>query len=99
VGDILARVMQNLFDRIDGPMEIRLVIQPIMAAIIATRDGIKDARLHHRPYGLSLLVEPDHVGIGFEMDGGRYGRSVSSRWRWTSSISSFSCAGSTWAKP
>jgi hypothetical protein len=62
VGDILTRVMQNLFDRIDGPMAIRLVIQPIMAAIFATLDGIKDARLHHRPYGLSLLVEPDHRG-------------------------------------
>jgi hypothetical protein len=60
--DILARVAQNLFDRIDGPMGIRLVIQPIMATILATRDGIKDASQYHPPYGLSLLLEPEHRG-------------------------------------
>jgi hypothetical protein len=60
--DFLARVAQNLFDRIDGPMAIRLVIQPIMAAIFATRDGIKDASRHDPPYGVSLLLEPEHRG-------------------------------------
>lgn len=60
--DILARVAQNLFDRIDGAMAIRLVIQPIMGAIFATRDGIKDASLHNPPYGLSLLTEPEYRG-------------------------------------
>jgi hypothetical protein len=62
MSDILARVIQNLFDRIDGPMAIRLVIQPVMAAIFATRDGIRDAKLRHPPYGLSLLMEPEHRG-------------------------------------
>jgi hypothetical protein len=60
--DILARVAQNLFDRVDGPMAIRLVIQPIMAGIFATRDGIKDASQHNPPFGLSLLLEPEHRG-------------------------------------
>jgi len=60
--DMLARAAQNLFDRMDGPMEIRLVIQPIIGAIIATRDGIKDASRHDPPYGLSLLREPEHRG-------------------------------------
>jgi hypothetical protein len=60
--DILARVAQNLFDRVDGPMAIRLVIQPIMATIFATRDGIKDAARHNPPYGVSLLLEPEHRG-------------------------------------
>jgi hypothetical protein len=60
--DILARVVQNLFDRIDGPMGIRLIIQPIMATILATRDGIKDASQQHPPYGLSPLLEPEHRG-------------------------------------
>ena len=60
--DILARGAQNLFDRVDGPMAIRLVIQPIMAAIFATRDGIKDAMRHNPPYGVSLLLEPEHRG-------------------------------------
>ncbi len=58
--DIFARAAQNLFGRIDGPMAARLVIQPIMGAIFATWDGIKDASRHDPPYGLSLLMEPDH---------------------------------------
>jgi hypothetical protein len=60
--DILARAAQNLFDRIDGPMAIRLVIQPIIGTILAPRDGIKDASRHDPPYGLSLLLEPEHRG-------------------------------------
>jgi hypothetical protein len=60
--DILVRVAQNLFDRIDGPMALRLVIQPAMGAIFATRDGIRDASRHDPPYGLSLLAEPEHRG-------------------------------------
>jgi hypothetical protein len=60
--DIWPRVAQNLFDRIDGPKAIRLVSQPIMATILATRDGIKDASQHHPPYGWSLLMESEHRG-------------------------------------
>ena len=59
---MLARVAQSLFGRIDGPMAIRLVIQPIMGVIFATWDGIKDASRHDPPYGLSLLMEPEHRG-------------------------------------
>ncbi len=59
---MLARVAQNLFGRIDGPMAIRLVIQPIMGAVFAAWDGIKDASRHDPPYGLSLLMEPEHRG-------------------------------------
>ena len=62
MSDILVRVMQNLFDRIDGPMAVRLIIQPVMAAIFATRDGLRDAKLHHPPFGLLLLMEPEHRG-------------------------------------
>lgn len=58
--DIFERIAQNLFDRVDAPMAIRLVIQPTMAAILATRDGIRDARQGRAPFGWSLFREPEH---------------------------------------
>jgi hypothetical protein len=58
--DLFARAIHNLFGRLDGPMEIRLIIQPIMAAIFAVRDGIRDFREGRAPYGWSLMAEPQH---------------------------------------
>jgi hypothetical protein len=60
--DLLARAVHNLFDRIDGPMAIRLVIQPIMATAFALRDGLRDARQNRTPYGWSLFMDPEHRG-------------------------------------
>jgi hypothetical protein len=55
--DVAARLVQNLFGRIDGPLAMRLIIQPVMAAVFATRDGIKDARQGRLPYGWLLLTD------------------------------------------
>jgi hypothetical protein len=60
--DLFARAIQNLFDRVDGPMAIRLVVQPIMATIFAMRDGLRDARQNQAPYGWSLFMDPEHRG-------------------------------------
>jgi hypothetical protein len=60
--DLFARTLHNLFDRIDGPMAIRLLVQPIIATIFAIRDGLRDARQQHAPYGWSLFTEPAHRG-------------------------------------
>jgi len=60
--DLFARIIHNLFDRVDGPMEIRLVVQPIMAAIFAIRDGLRDLRQDRPPFGWSLITEPQHRG-------------------------------------
>ncbi|HEY6432789.1 MAG TPA: hypothetical protein VIZ17_12480 [Acetobacteraceae bacterium] len=73
--DMLARAAQSLFGRIDGPMALRLVIQPIMGASFAIWDGIKDASRHDPPYGLSLLMEPEHRGHRLQ-DGWRSIRKV-----------------------
>ncbi len=48
--DILARVWENLIGRVDGPMKFRLVLQPVMAIIFATRAAMKDAREGNPPY-------------------------------------------------
>jgi hypothetical protein len=60
--EIVQRAIDNLFGRIDGPMAIRLAIQPLMAAAFALRDGLRDARQNHAPYGLSLFLDAEHRG-------------------------------------
>jgi hypothetical protein len=53
--ETLERAWENLLARPGGPMKFRFVLQPAMAAIVALRDGIKDARLGRRPYVWALL--------------------------------------------
>jgi hypothetical protein len=60
--DTLARVAQNLFGRVDGPLAMRLIAQPVMAASLAARDGLRDAKQGRQPFGWSLATEPAHRG-------------------------------------
>jgi hypothetical protein len=61
--DDTRRLWRDLFDRPGGPMTFRFVLQPIMAAIAACHDGLKDARANHTPYLKSLLSEPENRGL------------------------------------
>jgi hypothetical protein len=56
--DMLARFASNLIDRLEGPFSFRFLLQPIMAMIYATRDGLADAREHRPPYFWSLFTRP-----------------------------------------
>jgi len=56
--DFLARAIDHLFGRADGPMWMRLLIQPLVASFFALRDGMRDARDGRPPYGISLLIDP-----------------------------------------
>lgn len=58
--DIWIRIVENLSDRITGPMKFRLVLQPAMAAIFAILSGLKDARTGKPPYFWALLTDPSH---------------------------------------
>jgi len=58
--DIATRFVENLIGRVHGPMDFRLVLQPLMAVFFAIRDGIKDAREGRVPYFWSLFTEPGH---------------------------------------
>lgn len=58
--DIWIRVIENLQDRITGPMKFRLLLQPLMASIFAVMSGLKDARLGKPPYFWALLTDPSH---------------------------------------
>jgi hypothetical protein len=58
--DILARIYENLVDRVSGPMKFRLVLQPLMATIFAIKDGMKDVREGQVPYFWALFTSPGH---------------------------------------
>ncbi|PRY19687.1 hypothetical protein CLV78_11919 [Aliiruegeria haliotis] len=52
--DAAARAIENLAERPDGPLAFRLAVQPAMAALMAVRDGLRDARGGRPPFGLQL---------------------------------------------
>jgi hypothetical protein len=58
--DIWMRVMENMADRVTGPMKFRLLLQPIMASIFAIVAGLKDAKAGNPPYFWTLLSDPAH---------------------------------------
>jgi len=58
--DILMRFVENLNDRVTGPMKFRLLLQPAMAAFFAIRAGLNDARTGKPPYFWSLVTDPAH---------------------------------------
>lgn len=60
--DIWLRVMENMSDRISGPMKFRFILQPTMAVIFATLGGLQDAKAGKPPYFWGLLTEPAHRG-------------------------------------
>jgi hypothetical protein len=50
------RTVQNLIDRVSGPMSFRFILQPVMASIIAIIAGSRDAKAGKSPYFWSLLT-------------------------------------------
>jgi hypothetical protein len=57
--DVLARAWENLGGRIGGPLTFRLVLQPVVATILAVKAGLQDARDHRPPYFWAILTKPD----------------------------------------
>ena len=60
--DMLLRVLINVTDRVGGPMTFRIILQPLMAAILATRAGMKDAQQGRPPYLWTILTDPSQRG-------------------------------------
>ena len=56
--DVRQRVWHQLIERPTGPMAFRFILQPVMAAFAALRDGIYDAKFGRSPYFWSLLTNP-----------------------------------------
>jgi hypothetical protein len=60
--EVRHRVWQQLIERPTGPMAFRFILQPIMAAIAALRDGVNDAKSGRSPYFWALLTNPFESG-------------------------------------
>lgn len=53
--ELWQRFVGDLVGRLDGPLHFRLIVQPLMAAIFATLDGIKDAKAGNPVYFWALF--------------------------------------------
>ena len=58
--DLFTRVWTNLVGRLTGPMQFRLVLQPLVACILAVRAGLRDARAGKPPFLWALTFDPEH---------------------------------------
>ena len=56
--DMLLRALLNVTDRVGGPMTFRVILQPLMAALLAFRAGWKDAQTGRPPYFWTILTDP-----------------------------------------
>ena len=57
---VFQRIWRDLVERPSGPMSFRFILQPVMAAVAAIIDGLRDARIVRSPFFLALLFEPQH---------------------------------------
>jgi hypothetical protein len=60
MADLWTLIADQVSDRVSGPMKFRIVLQPIMAAFLAIRAGLKDAKSGAPPYFWRLLSSPGH---------------------------------------
>jgi hypothetical protein len=56
--DVFLRIWGDLLGRIDGPMSFRLIVQPLVASVLAIRAGLNDARTQRAPYFWTILLNP-----------------------------------------
>ena len=55
--DLFSKVSELLLDRVDAPLKFRLFIQPLVAILLAIRDGRADAKVGKTPYFWSLFTD------------------------------------------
>lgn len=56
--DMFMRALMNVTDRVGGPMTFRIILQPLMATLLAFRAGLKDAQQGRPPYFWTILTDP-----------------------------------------
>jgi len=54
------RFINDLVDRLTGPLHFRFLMQPAMAIFFGLRDGLKDAKRGKPAYSWELLTDPVH---------------------------------------
>ena len=58
ISETVGRAVGELLGRSSGPLHFRLVIQPVVASILAIRAGMKDAREGKPPFFWTALTNP-----------------------------------------
>ena len=58
IQETLTRFWDQLIAQPSGPLAFRFILQPVMATILATRDGLKDARTGRPPFARTVLSDP-----------------------------------------
>ena len=53
----VARFVDDLIARVDGPLHFRIILQPVMASLFAIKDGLRDARNGDPAYFWSLFTD------------------------------------------
>lgn len=56
--DMFIRALMDVTERVGGPMTFRIILQPLMAALLAFRAGLKDAQHGRPPYFWTILTDP-----------------------------------------
>jgi hypothetical protein len=60
--ETIERAWNNLLARPAGPLKFRFILQPTMAAIIAIREGIADARGGRSPFAWTIISNAGERG-------------------------------------
>jgi hypothetical protein len=55
--EFIMRVLTGLSDRVGGTMTFRIILQPLMASLLAVRAGLKDARENRPPYLWTIITD------------------------------------------
>jgi hypothetical protein len=56
MGDLISRFWPDVMGRTTGPLTFRLIVQPLVAAFIGLRAGLKDAQKGNPAFGWHLLT-------------------------------------------
>ena len=62
IQEVLTRFWDQLIAQPSGPLAFRLILQPLMATILAILDGLKDARTGRPPFLRTILNDPSQRG-------------------------------------
>ena len=58
--ELWQRIAHGFVNRLEGPYQFRMIVQPLMAIIFAIIDGLKDAKLGKPPYFWAVVSSPEH---------------------------------------
>jgi hypothetical protein len=58
--DVLTRAWHEILERPKGPLAFRFYLQPLVAVLLAVRDGVRDARAGRPAYLWSVFTDRAH---------------------------------------